>query len=354
MTLPDTDDAGQQLTTKDGWRRFVAGPPKAPDIPAPSPRMYATLPLATRQKLDGLRIDHHSRLMVVATSTVRHTVATGRRLVVLNRHAISARRGLIVSGPAGTGKTIAVTQLGLAHELHDRGIHPDAVGRIPVLYITVPPAATARMIAAEFARFLGLPVQRRLNTTDIIEAVVGVCTTARTGLVIVDFTDVHLLDTRTRTGAETSDQMKHLGERIPATFVYAGVEVETSPLLTGQRGAQLAGRFKLQRCMPLPYGTAAQREMWVELVSDMEQALRLDQHRAGTLARHAEYLHHRTGGAMGSLSHLIREAALAAILDGSEKITKQLLQSIQLDFRAEQQARPSHRRPTRAQASRAG
>lgn len=51
---------------------------------------------------------------MVATSVVRLTVATGLRLVVLNRHAISARGGLIVSGPAGTGQTIAITQLGLS------------------------------------------------------------------------------------------------------------------------------------------------------------------------------------------------------------------------------------------------
>ncbi|MGW2255639.1 hypothetical protein ACWCXH_36575 [Kitasatospora sp. NPDC001660] len=76
--------------------------------------------------------------------TLPDTDDSGRRLVVLNRHAISARRSLIVTGPAGTGKTLAVTQPGLAHELHDRSIHPDAHGRIPVLYITVPPAATAR------------------------------------------------------------------------------------------------------------------------------------------------------------------------------------------------------------------
>jgi hypothetical protein len=31
------------------------------------------------------------------------------------------------------------------------------------------------MIAVEFARFLGLPVSRRSNITDIIESVCGVC-----------------------------------------------------------------------------------------------------------------------------------------------------------------------------------
>lgn len=45
------------------------------------------------------------------------------------------------------------------------------------------------MIAAEFARFLGPPFRRSSNITDITEAVVGVCTDTRTGLVLVDFTD---------------------------------------------------------------------------------------------------------------------------------------------------------------------
>jgi len=39
---------------------------------------------------------------VVATPTIKQVYATGRRLVLLNRHQISARRGLIVTGAAGT------------------------------------------------------------------------------------------------------------------------------------------------------------------------------------------------------------------------------------------------------------
>lgn len=53
---------------------------------------------------------------------VAKTRACGRRLVLLNRHPLSARRDLTVSGLPGTGKT---------------------------------------MVAAESARFLGLPVRPR-------------------------------------------------------------------------------------------------------------------------------------------------------------------------------------------------
>ncbi|MFF5253867.1 ATP-binding protein [Streptomyces leeuwenhoekii] len=186
MTMADTvdTDAARHLTTREGRRAFASQRPPTPALL--SEDEYAALPGAELDRYNEDRLAHHARLLVVATSTVRHTVASGRRLILLNRHAVSARRGLIISGPAGTGKTIAITQLGLAHELQDRARHPDVDDRIPVVYVTVPPAATPRTIAAEFARFLGLPTTRRFNITDIIDSVVGVCTKARTGLVLVD------------------------------------------------------------------------------------------------------------------------------------------------------------------------
>ena len=52
------------------------------------------------------------------------------------------------------GKTTAVTQLGKTIEVMHRRRYPGSGNDIPVLYITAPPAATAKMIAVEFARFL--------------------------------------------------------------------------------------------------------------------------------------------------------------------------------------------------------
>ena len=45
------------------------------------------------------------------------------------------------------------------------------------------------MIAVEFARFLGLPLARSANITDIANAVCGVSLDAHVTLVAVDFTD---------------------------------------------------------------------------------------------------------------------------------------------------------------------
>ncbi|MEU9759852.1 hypothetical protein AB0D98_08705 [Streptomyces sp. NPDC047987] len=48
------------------------------------------------------------------------------------------------------------------------------------------------------------------------------------------------------------------------------------------------------------------------------------------------YLHERAGGKIDSLSRLVRQAALDAIMDGSERITKASLEAIQFDHLAEE------------------
>ena len=260
----------------------------------------------------------------------------GRRLVLLNRHQVSARRGLIVTGAAGTGKTTAITQLGRNHELllrHRLGQQAMA-GRMPAVYVTVPPAATPKMLAAEFARFAGIQVDnRRQNQADITNTVCDVLARLRTDLVLVD--EIHNLNLATRAGADASDQLKYLAERIPATFIYAGINAEGSGLFAGTRGQQIAGRLGVITCQAFPYGTAAQRQQWQALIATLEQSLRLRRHQPGQLLRLDAYLHERTDGMIGRLSHLIRGAAVEAILDGTEKITRETLDRVGLDHAAE-------------------
>jgi AAA domain len=179
---PDEVEGQQQLTTLQGWRTFTTATAIPPELL--SERVWMTLDEPDRLDYDEMRLDYHTRLAAVATSTLRQVVHTGRRLTLLNRHAVSARRGMILSGAAGTGKTTAITQFGKTHQVIDRQRHPGLTDRIPVVYITVPPAATPRMIAAEFARFLGLPVNTRANITDIIEAVCGVAVDTRVSVVV--------------------------------------------------------------------------------------------------------------------------------------------------------------------------
>jgi hypothetical protein len=140
--------------------------------------------------------------------------------------------------------------------------------------------------------------------------------------------ELHNLNLATAAGEDMSDHLKYFTEHLPATFVMAGIEVERR--LSGVRGKQILGRSVLIRTGPFPYD-----DEWKAMTATLEGALRLHHHQHGTLLRNARYLHRRTGGMIGSLSHLVRASAQMAILEGREAITRKLMDTIPVDHVAE-------------------
>jgi len=160
----------------------------------------------------------------------------------------------------------------------------------------------------------------------------------------------HVIDTdhevSTQVNASDSSGAED-NERLPATFIYAGIDVEAQGLFAGVRGRQIAGRFTLIPAAPFAYGSCAQRDQWRALIATLESLLRLHRHRIGSLVRLDEYLYHRSAGMIGSLSQLVRGAAILAIEDGSEQISKKLLERVPVDYAAQRAgaaSRPPHRR----------
>jgi hypothetical protein len=76
----------------------------------------------------------------------------------------------------------------------------------------------------------------------------------------------------------------------------------------------------------------------IALIASLEGTLRLHRHEAGSLTRMSKFLHQRTGGMIGSLSHLVRAAAISAILDGTECITRTIVKNIRIDHSSESSA----------------
>ena len=328
--------ADSPLTTREGWAAFVDREPSPPRL-LPAAELAALRPWR-RAAYDEARREYHADLPLVGTPVLQKVITTCRLLIQLNRRQVSARRGVIISGSPGTGKTTALTQLGRTHELVTRSRHPGDSSRIPVIYVTVPPAATPRMLAVEFARFLGLELPSRANLADITNTVCAVAAHVHADLVLVD--EIHNISLATRSGAEVSDQLKYFAERLPATFAYAGVDVEAQGLFAGPRGRQIAGRFTVIPAAPFDYGTPEQRGTWQAMITAMETMLRLHEHAPGALPGMAELLYRRSGGMIGSLSQLIRGAAVLAIESGTEKITPGLLDAVPVDYAAERAARP--------------
>src|SRR5260370_16122466 len=93
----------------------------------------------------------------------------------------------------------------------------------------------------EFARFLGLPpVSSRTNATDIADTVCQLLIDARCDVVIID--ELRNINMAATAGEDHSDHMKYFTVHLPATFVYAGIDLKRSGLFTGVRGDQLAAR----------------------------------------------------------------------------------------------------------------
>ncbi|MGW0886326.1 TniB family NTP-binding protein [Streptomyces sp. NPDC002671] len=324
------------MTTWQGWQHFATTPPSTPPQPGDRPRSPEE------------RLAYHSAFVTVRTPAIDTLARQVRTLMLLGRHQqTTARPSLIVTGPAAAGKTTALLEVGRTCHLAHTRKHPTQPGHthpVPIAYLLVPPGATAKTLATEFARYLGIPVTTRMTQAQIASAVCHTYTAVGVRLVLID--EIHRLNPRTTTGAEAADLLKDLTERIKATFVYAGIDVAATPLFSGVRGAQLAARASLITCGPLPARHGNTRP-FTDLITDMESALDLTHHTPGTLPRHATYLHQRTAGRIGSLARLIRQAAITAICDGTERITKKMLESIQLDHLAEEHRRPRTHQPAR-------
>jgi hypothetical protein len=98
-------------------------------------------------------------------------------------------------------------------------------------------------------------------------------------------------------------------------------------LISAAGGKQIVGRYSMIRTGPFPRDS-----QWATLVSAVEGSLRLHRHQPGTLPDLAGYLHQRTSGMIGSLLWLIRSAAIQAVIDGTEKITRKSMDAIPVDI----------------------
>lgn len=105
----------------------------------------------------------------------------------------------------------------------------------------------------------------------------------------------------------------------------------SSDLFSGDLGLQIKARTKVYEMKPFSIGSEAARDERLDLVLGLESLLPLANHPCGSLEGEAHYLYHRSGGSIGSLRGLLGDAAIMAIQDGTEKVSRRLLDSIITD-----------------------
>jgi len=328
-------DRPPSLHRHEDLARYLASGPNRPHLV--SSVELAEMSETERNTYDRQRVIYLSGGIVLNTPDL---IAAQKLLVstfAQNAGRNSGHAGLMITGPSTIGKTTTAKALmRFVHDQYVRQVAPSGMNnRIPVMYVEVPAGSTAKLLMRTFAEFLGLSIRSGESTGAIRARVVSALTAARTQLIVVD--EVHNLAGRTAGIGESVDLLKGLHNDVPATFLYAGIDLTRGELMEGPRGRQIAGRFATLQLNPLHHGVEADRRTWGGLINAFEKELLLSEHVLGTLAREARYLWERTGGSIGSLGRLLTGAAIEAITNPNlrETINRELLEGGRIDHHAE-------------------
>jgi hypothetical protein len=116
------EDAREPLTTKEGWARFVNADPIAP--PVLSRGEVLALDEEALAAHDKARLDYHTRLAIVATPAIRQVASVGRRLVLLNRHQVSAAEASSSPAPPAAARPRPSPNLAVATRGPSAGATP--------------------------------------------------------------------------------------------------------------------------------------------------------------------------------------------------------------------------------------
>lgn len=337
MILFHTTDRPGRLDEREGLTHYLTNTIDRPD--ALTEAEYQALPANGRAAYDRARIRYLSGGILIHTPQLQKAKTTIKRLLAENLGRNSGHSGLMLSGASTLGKTTTAKALmRYVHSMYRRQFPTFAEhGHVPVVYVEVPAGSTGKLLMSAFARFFGITIAPRDTMDSIKNRVVTALNTANTQLVVVD--ELHNLNASNRANGETIDMLKALHNQVPATFVYAGIELASAQLLSGPRGQQLSARFTKMDLPRFNFGHPVEAAQWAGIVKKFEDALPLSHHTPGTLLRLSPYLYERTNGSIGSLGKLITSTAIGLIMDedpAKEAITQDLLDEQVLDIAAEE------------------
>jgi AAA domain len=364
------------VVTFSDWKRHVNRKPlKRPDVPTPA--NWTAMSPEEQQLSKQRRSLYNAGFQPVLTASRRKIFNAIMRLVSVNRKsADNARIGCAIQGIATVGKTTLVQYIGREVDKTCRDILQQETGQservpdskavfIPVVYITMRGQKNRDKVSfsafiKKLARFYELPISS--DEDNLIEAIIDVARKARTTLIIID--EMSNLDTRFVGSKPIIDMIKDLMNCIPATFVFVGTADKMQQLFAGydaenleeievphdtnskklrpkkavKPSSQMAHRLIDYDMLPFNAANHLQQEA-EEIVDVIDEEIALVNHKVGTLKNLAPYIIARTNGYIGAIVLLIRLACEAAIFEGGEKITKRLLESIDISQAAETHAK---------------
>lgn len=349
-----------QITTKDEWRAWMQHVDSAPDRPRRlTRRARDRLSASERDQYDRARLTYHSRFGPVRHRDYAHIFDEVFALIEDNwlTRSPTAWPSVLIDGEASLGKTTLALHIGYAYEQRMREHYLAESNSldeyVPVIVSTLDSAMTVKGLDRALATFYAPPRDARTGD-DYLHLVLDCARRCGTTLIIID--DLHNLLPRRRNHDEVSGHLKRLMNELPATFLYVGIEC-TVLLNEGRQAhelhlAQNSSRVHVHSLDLCPRASIEDQQDWASMIASFASHLVLADDPSDLWMKHAAYLHLRTNGQMNALQLLLRRSANKAIRSGTEKIDRQLLDSVKLPKTAETHAwnagwrpRPGTRNP---------
>jgi hypothetical protein len=334
-------DNWRRLTVKEDWQRFVE------DDPPASPKRlgraaYKRMNAGERDVYDERRMDAAHQLVVAGIYQPVHRMLW--RLMRSNQfRGPGARHGAMVDGGPGNGKSTLIAQFARVFERLCRGrypheLRPNGHEYHPALFINADAYPSPKSFNKAILNFYGLNPKYG-DTHDYTQLLLNCVDKCGTRLIVID--DAHLIQLHRINDRDANNHLKRLANETRATMVYAGIELENTGFMhegltyLDAQLVQISQRFKRVPVGPMQRSTRAGRELFLGVLAVYERELVLLAYKEGDLTGIADYLWHRTRGVIGSLSQLLLEGMVEAIDTGKERLTKRLLDGIDIGYAAE-------------------
>jgi chloramphenicol 3-O-phosphotransferase len=350
--------------TAAGWRRWRLG--RHCFVPAPRLDLADYRRLSPRQRTlhDLHRAATHANLafqetpMSAAVSRLMGSRIHNNAL----KHKPTTRAGLLINGGGYQGKTETACEVAAAFEdqwlaLH-RQLNPDAVPGTrdlvaAVAYVQTPVTATPKSTCQAILDFYGAD-HKKMTLPQLVHAVRTSLYDHATKVLILD--DITRLRMHREADQDALDLLRSLMS-MHVTLVLIGVGIPASGLLREGRhdprtnqwrfppakhgkswndeaATQTERRFDLVDLDPFRYDTPDGIAAWIAHLAGIEEQLRLFHAESGMLTAGAmpEYLFRRTNGVVGLLERLIEDGCMQAIDTGEERLTTELLDSVEINL----------------------
>lgn len=332
------------LSRKEDFKSFAQAPRRSQPEALTIAQMKA-MGEDAKSEYDRLRREWHANIGPIKTPQLAELHEDLWDIVDSNlQDGDKAKGAVAVDAFPGLGKTTSV--LAFAREFHRREIAErgelteQGNERLPVCRVGLTGNTGMKDLNRAMLEFFGHPGRNRGTTAQFGQRALDCVLSCEVRVLALD--DLHFLRWNQRNGIEVSNHLKWIANEFPVTLLMVGFGLAEKGLFSegdARRNAALAqtGRRTTRLGIrPFTIESDAGRREWRQMLLALEQRLVLAAKHPGMLAGDlSDYLFARSTGHIGSLMTLINRGCQRAVRSGTERLDRDLLNSVKNDEASE-------------------